>query len=263
METYKINIKILSILENDIGLINLMTNSVKNPKVINKFFLSDKYKKRRAEIEKIKNPFEKDKEEVKLHSQMHWIFRCIEEGYLKEFLFLNKQDDILDDKNISCILRTIMQTVAEFEHYTLDDSYSNQGKNKPTQHKKEDLKTITKFKTLLNNLELSGEVRIYKEQKEKYDINNDEFINFNIDHMRIFLDELSNEIKEINGNNKKSFSESYNLGIKYKYHNPRLDGFKIELKKRLKHYIQCSNDNLELSIKNITEFVYNEDNSFL
>lgn len=262
-ESHKIKSKILSILNEDIALINIMIKTSSNIEELSEYFSSDEYKNEYERISKIEDVTKKDFEIVKLDSKMHWIFKCIDEGYLDNSLFLNKNDDLIEDETIKTILLTIIQTVEQFKLYTLDDSYSNQGKNKPTQHKKEDLKTITKFKTLLDNLELGGEVRMYKEQKEKYDINNDEFINFNINHMRIFLDELSNEIKEIDGNNKKSFSESYNLGIKYKYHNPRLDGLRIELKKRLKCYVQCSNDNLDPAINNIIEFLENLDNENL
>ena len=253
-ESHKIKSKILSILNKDIVLINLMIKTSTDIKEIERHFSSNEYKSNYEKINKTEDVAKKEFEKAKLNSKMHWIFKCIDEGYLDNSLFLNKNDDLIEDETIKTILLTIIQTVEQFKLYTLDDSYSNQGKNKPTQHKKEDLKTITKFKTLLNDLELGGKVRIYKEQKENYDINNDEFIDFDINHLRTFLDGLSNEIKEIDGNNKKSFSQNYNLGIKYKYHNPKIDGLRIELKKRLKCYVQCSNDNFDTSIESIIEF---------
>lgn len=258
MESYKIKSVILIILDEDTRIINLMIKTSLDIKMMERYFSSNEYKISYEKINQIEDTTKRLFEENKLNSKMHWIFKCIDDGYLDNSLFLNKEKDLIEKKIIKNILYTIIQTVEQFKFYTLDNSYSNKEKNKPRKQKDEHLKTISKFKSLLNDLELGGRVRIHEVQKRYYDINNDKFIDFNINHLRSFLDDLSNEIKEINGNNKKSFSQNYNLGIKYKYHHPKRDGLKIELEKRLKNHVKCSIDNLNSSIDKIIEFTLKE-----
>ena len=255
----KIKNKILELLGSDTTLINLMLKSIPaDIRLLGNYFGSDEYQQARAKIKDMstdsyENILLKEKELDKLNSKIHWIFKCIKDGYLLNDLFLDKENEMLADDKIIIILRTIIETVWQFAFYTGKGAYSKKGKNTPMNTKRKYLKTIQAFRYMLNDLALGGEVRMYKEKKEYYDINKDEATIFNINHLGEFLKELEDEIKEVNGNSKKVFSEPYQLGIKYKFYNPKYEGLRIELGKRLRPY----NSNTRNSIEILIEFLQN------
>jgi hypothetical protein len=192
----------------------------------------------------------------------HWIYKYINELCVFD-LFTDRHYNRLDDDEIIKILHTIIQTVGEFQFYTLDDAYSNISKNTPLKQKNKDLKTIQAFSELLNSLELGGKIKMYYEKKENYDINLDKGITLDISHIRMFLEHLTDEIKAVDGNDKITFTKPYNLGIRYKYHNPKLDGLKRELKKRLIYYVKCKTEYLNISINSLVNDFLQKNKRFL
>jgi len=177
----------------------------------------------------------------------HWIYKYIDEIITFD-LFIDTDGDVLDDEALKIILHTIIQTVGQFQFYTLSDAYANENKNKPSNQRNKDLKTIQNFTELLNNLGLGGKIKMYEEEKEYYNVNTDKSVILDISHVKMFLDHLKSEIKAVNGNNKTTFGEPYRLGIKYKYHNPKVEGLNKKLKEQLKPYINCSQEDFNSSI---------------
>lgn len=227
-----IKIKLKKILENN-RLINLILKTT----------YCNNYENIKSFLEKNPNAKE-DKELIK----MHWIFNFIDSDNFRFELFANnKQNKILDDDKLILILESIIRSEAIYQDLNSKKAYKDSDTNLK-KHINNDIKIISDFENLISSkYELKGNISISSRFTEKREI-------LNIGSLCNFLNGLQNELKSLNGNNKKSLDDFNNLGLFSVYYKHSNHSLLSLLRKNLKSYSECSKDNFELSIQNILEF---------
>lgn len=274
MESSKIKAKILKILDTDRNLILTMLNYLPSFSILRNYFESADYLEKYEKLKLIKDTTEKDFEISKLDSKAHWIFKCIEKGDLSNFLFLDKDDDLISDEKIKKILETIIVIVGKYEsirhgeHIQYDDKnkhqemmmkpFSKLDKNLPKTKKKHYLETIQNMEMMVNELQLDYEIKYYHDEKEYYDVNSDKYSIIDIKEFMNTLKILKKEISNISGNDKKTFIKNKDqLNIKNRFHYPNEIGFKEALLINLSNISECTKKNRTESVNYLIEFLNN------
>lgn len=247
--------KLLHLLENSESLANAMIKSTSfYPfKTLEKYISSDNYQVENQKISNIKDIRLREKKLLTLNSKLCWLYRFIkEDGSLDFSLFENRENELMEDEQLIKIFHIMVQKVSEFTA-CLKMNIQQSNKNAPLNKKKEDLNTIKNFQTLLNRLSLGGTIIISNDKEKKQ---------FNLNDLRIFLNELEEEISTINGNKKQSFIEPFKLGINHKYYKPKEDGLRIALINNLSNICECTKDNLDVKVREIIDFLNQENYLF-
>ena len=114
---------------------------------------------------------------------------------------------------------------------------------------------------MIIELELGGNYKYYKENKDHYNINEDEAEEYFFDTPNLckFLDDLKKEIVIINGNDKTTFCDGNDFfHIKNKFHNPKIDGLRKIIYKDLERCCECDKNKIINAVDKLQEFIDKE-----